>query len=320
MLLALSAVFFYSAYTKLGVFLHWNTAADKASFPISVYSDDNVFDSFQWTFFDLGFNSILVTGILARLMIGLEVLLGLFLLLHIFLKQFTYKAVIAVLAVFIVYLLVVIMKQGNSGNCGCFGNAVTMTPLQAIWKNLAMIAVTLVLWKIYPVKPYRHQEYVCLFVAALALSTPFLLRFMYVGTDPDQPKTATTIDLSPLYQYTPAPTVDLRKGKHIIAFMSLTCPHCKKAAYLLQIIHHEHPDYPLYMVLEGADAHLKTFFDETHAENVPYLYFHHTDDFTKLAGPSVPSIIWVNNGNVEYKSTYAYYQLDPNFMAQWFKK
>ncbi len=320
LLLVLAGVFFYSAYSKLGIFVRWSIPSDHTSFPIAIYSDDNTFDSFQWTFFDLGISSILLTGIIARVMIGLEVLLGLFLVCHIFLKSFTYKAVIAILSIFIVYLLVVIMKQGNTGNCGCFGNQVSMTPLQAIWKNLGMIAATLVLWKIYDVRPYKYQEYICLFVAAIALSTPFLLRFMYVGTDPEAPKTATTINLDQLYNFTPAPPVDLRKGKHIVAFMSLTCPHCKKAAYLLQIIHHEHPDYPIYLVLDGSETFLKKFFDETHAEDVPHLYFHHTPEFMAMAGPSVPSIIWINNGNVEYKSTYAYYQLDPKFMAQWFKK
>jgi hypothetical protein len=320
LLLVLAGVFFYSAYSKLGIFIRWSTPANHTSFPISIYQDDNTFDSFQWTFFDLGISSILLTGIIARVMIGLEVLLGLFLVCHIFLKSFTYKAVIAILSIFIVYLIVVILKQGNSGNCGCFGNQLSMTPMQAIWKNIAMIAATLVLWKIYDVKPYKYQEYICLFVAAIALSTPFLLRFMYVGTDPEAPQTATTLNLDPLYRFDPAPTVDLKKGKHIIAFMSLTCPHCKKAAYLLQIIHHEHPDYPIYIVLDGSENFLKPFFNETHAEDVPHLYFHHTPEFMALAGPSVPSILWVNNGTVEYKSTYAYYQLDPKFMAQWFKK
>jgi glutaredoxin len=114
--------------------------------------------------------------------------------------------------------------------------------------------------------------------------------------------------------------VDLRKGKHIIAFMSLTCPHCKKAAYLLQIIYHEHPELPIYMVLQGPEQLKQKFFDETHAEHVPYILFGHTDDFMNMAGTSVPSILWVNNGVPEYKSVYAYYQLDPKFMEEWVKK
>lgn len=295
LLLALSATFLFSGWSK-------------------IYSED-AFDNFQWTFLDLGIKSIMVSGIIARVMIGFEFMLGLFLLAHIFLKQFTYKAVIAVLVVFILYLLVVIMKQGNAGNCGCFGDKLAMTPLQAIWKNIAMIVVTVLLMYIYPGKSYKYQEYAVMFLCLTSFSAPFLINNMYLGTSPV--KYTQPIDLNLLYKYTPVPDRDLRKGKHIIAFMSLTCPHCKKAAYLLHIIHREHPEIPVYMVLDGADAHKKAFFDETHAADVPHIIYPHTDDFALMAGPAVPSIYWINDGVIEYKSKYAYYQLDPAYMVKW---
>lgn len=298
LLLALSGTFFFSAYSK-------------------IYSD-NAFDNFQWTFLDLGINSVIIAGIIARVMIGFELMLGLFLLGHVYLKKFTYKAVVATLIVFIVYLLLVILKQGNSGNCGCFGDKLAMTPLQAIWKNLAMIVTTAVLMYVYPIKPYKYQEYAVMGFCLIAFSMPFVLNGITTGTKPEKYEQA--IDLNPLYKYQPAPTIDLRKGKHIIAFMSLTCPHCKKAAYLLQIIHRKHPELPVYMVLDGSPDHKKAFFEETHAENVPLLLYPHTDEFAQMAGPSVPSIYWVNNGVIEYKSKYAYYQLDPHYMLQWVNK
>ncbi len=315
LLLAMSATFFYSAYTKCGIEFQLKGWLPQV---VETPATANAFDSFQWTFLDLGISSIFVSGVIARLMIGMEVLLGAFLLFHIFLRQFTYKAVIAVLSVFIIYLLVVIMKQGNSGNCGCFGNSVSMTPLQAIIKNLVMIAVTVVLMFIYPVRPYKYQEYWSMLLALAAFSLPFVVNTMYTGTAPE--KYTQAIDLNLLYKFDERPNVELRKGKHIIAFMSLTCPHCKKAAYLLQVIHREHPELPIYMVLDGAEEHKKAFFDETHAEHVPYLYYHHKDEFLQLAGPGVPAIYWVNNGMIEYKSKYAYYQLDPSFMREWVRR
>ncbi|MBX2906326.1 MAG: hypothetical protein KF744_09835 [Taibaiella sp.] len=298
LLLALSGTFLFSGWSK-------------------IYSD-NAFDNFQWTFIDLGIDNVLAAGILARAMIGFEFMLGLFLLGHVYLRKFTYKAIIGVLIAFIIYLLLVIAKQGNTGSCGCFGDKLAMTPLQAIWKNIAMIAATIVLMFIYPVKPYRFQEYVVMLVCLLSFSAPFVMNGIALGTAPV--KYSDQIDLNLLYKYEDKPTVDLRQGKHIIAFMSLTCPHCKKAAYLLQIIHRKHPDIPVYMVLSGHPDQKKEFFDETHAEDVPYTLYMHMEEFTQLAGPGVPAIYWFNNGKVEYKSKYAYYQLDPEFMMAWMRK
>jgi len=295
LLLALSATFFYSAYTKL-------------------YSE-NAFDNFHWTFIDLGISNIIVAGIVARMMVGMELLLGLMLLGHVYLRSFTYKAVIGVLSVFIIYLLVMIAKQGNTGNCGCFGDKLAMPPLAAIWKNVAMIAATIALIFIYPIRPYKHQAYVAMALAFLAFSTPFVTHNIYVGTAPV--KYAQKLDLDLLYKYSPTPTVDLRKGKHIIAFMSLTCPHCKKAAYLMNIIHRQYPQIPIYMVIDGAEVHKKAFFDESMAEAVPHILYPHSAEFLQLAGESVPAVYWVNNGVAEYKSKYAYYQLDPADILNW---
>lgn len=317
LLLALAATFFYSAYTKCGVQFvgeTYNIFGHKVR-GIALGPADNAFDNFQWTFLDLGISNMLIAGIIARIMIGLELLLGLFLLCHLFLKKFTYKAVIAILAVFIVYLIIVIAKQGNTGNCGCFGDKVAMKPLAAIWKNVAMIAGTIVLMLIYKVKPYKYQDYLSLVVGAVALVLPFLVNPVYLGTAPVKYEKPLNLEL--LYKYEDAPKVDLRKGKHIIAFMSLTCPHCKKAAFLMQKIHKQHPEIPLHMVLDGSKDHEKSFFDETHAENVPYTIYRHTPEFIELAGQGVPSIIWVNNGKAELKSAYAYYQLDPKYMIEW---
>ena len=315
LLFALACVFIYSAYTKSGILFH--------GFDFKLYANDNAFDNFQWTFLDLGINSIFTAGVIARLMVGFELTLGIFLLFHIFLRSFTYKAIISVLALFIIYLTIVIAKQGNTGNCGCFGDQVAMTPVAAIIKNVIMIAATLLLWFLYPVKPYKYQQYISLFLALVGFSLPFIINPMYTGTAPL--KCNMPINLNPLYEYTTPPTVELRKGKHIISFMSLTCPHCKKAAHLFSIIHREHPDLPIFFVMAGPESFLKAFFVETEAKDVPNLYFKNNVAFDSMinAGSEpgqrsgVPAIYWINNGTIEYKSTY--YQLDPKIIESWTK-
>jgi hypothetical protein len=314
-ILTLAVTFFISAYSKSGiVFVNGKLAFDFSSF-----------DNFQWSFLDLGISSILLTGIIARLMIGFELLLGLFLLFHIFLRPFTYKAIYFVLSIFIIYLIVIWAKFGNNGNCGCFGNMLVMKPSEAIIKNVIMIAATAALWFIYPIKPYKYQEFICLALALVAFSAPFVANPMYANTAP-QPWNKP-IALDSLYQYSPKPDIDLRKGKHIIAFMSLTCHHCKKAGHLLHIIHSEHPNIPIYFILDGPEAigYRQSFFKETQATTEPYLFFKHDIAMTELVNSGygkgeptgVPAIYWVNNGIIEYRSTY--YQLDPALMEKWSK-
>lgn len=287
-----------------------------AVFIISAISKLQSLEAFEWTFIDMGVKGTTSASVIAHLFIGLEFMVGLFLLLHIYLKQVTYPITIGLLVLLTGYLILLIIQQGNTGNCGCFGDWIYMNPLQAIWKNLLMIAACVALIFIYPIKPYKNQEALSAVVAMLALVAPFIVSPINTNNQPTLKNKA--IDLSPLYaDSSMKPAVELREGKHIVAFMSLTCPHCKKAAYLLHTIKLHNKNFPIYIVLSGNPDNAKEFFKESHAEDVPHMLFTDTDAFIDMAGPSVPAIYWINNSQIELESNY--YQLDPAFMARWLK-
>jgi thiol-disulfide isomerase/thioredoxin len=188
------------------------------------------------------------------------------------------------------YLVYLIVLQGNTGNCGCFGDTLHMRPLEAIGKNIAMAAITVLLMFIYDIKPYKGQGIFLVIVATASLVMPFV----------SQPLTnrSAPIDLNPLYteKGEQHPAIELRKGKHILAFMSLTCPHCRKAAKELVAIRKQYPDLPIFMILNGIPPDEPEFFNDTKSQNIPHILFNSVDDFVKMAGRFVPSIIWVNNG------------------------
>src|SRR5690606_30273094 len=193
------------------------------------------FDPFVWNVMDAGIRNMTAAGSVARDCIGLEILLGLFVVGDVYLRAFTYPAGIMLLAIFTVYLFILIGRQGDTGDCGCFGEAYAMKPSEAIIKNLLMIGIVSALVYLYPVRPFRHTVWIGAVAGMAALATPFVAH--PPGAD-DRPDVLNeVVDLSPLYNAqnpeNEPPAIDLRKGKHIVAFMSLSCRHCKKAAFLL---------------------------------------------------------------------------------------
>ncbi len=304
LLLTLAAVFLFSALTKIGLGVREN---------YSLYWTFQGVDQFTWTFIDMGINSQLWAGVIARVMVALEFMIGIFLLAHIFLKSVTYPITIAILSIFTIYLFILMGIHGNTGDCGCFGEQVIMTPLQGIIKNVIMIAVVVALMYLYPVKPYKHQEWIALVIAMGAIVTPFIMDPINASTTPTAINEA--IDLTPLYEKEKVPQVELRKGKHIVAFMSLTCPHCRKAAKKFGIIHQTNPDIPIYMVLAGNPKNVTPFFQETKSEKVPYILFRDPENFLKMAGPAVPAIYFIDNGVKEKEANL--FQLDPQYMKEW---
>lgn len=284
-------------------------------FAVSGISKIDSIETFEWSLLDLGISNFTLAAISARLLIGLELLIAGFLLFHIFLKPFTYLLTIGVLVIFTIYLGLLLIQQGNEGNCGCFGEWIYMSPLSSIWKNLAMIAATVILYFIYPGRRYKRMPIVALLVALAALTTPFVVYPMNTG---DKPLVVSeAIDLDPLYRndIPHNPDRELRQGKHVVAFMSLGCPHCRKAAFLLQIIHRQQPDIPIYLVIAGPPEMEEDFFKETNARDVPHLRFREAEDFLRMAGPSLPAIYWINNSVIERKANY--FQLDPVVIREW---
>ncbi len=291
LLLALAAVFFISGWSKL----------------------QNP-EPFAWSFLDVLPIGITAAHVLARIFIGLEWAIGAWLAAHLYLRRITYKATLLLLFLLTAYLIGLYIHQGNNGNCGCFGEWLYMKPLAAIWKNVVLVAVTVLIWIIYPAKPYRQSLYVAMLLTTAAFTVPFVLRPVYISSGAEvvnQP-----IQLDSLYALAqPAPNVDLRQGKHILCFFSSTCPHCIKAAYLVQILHRQYPEFPIYMVISGGKIAEQDFLDETKSAAVPHSLLMDTEVFVKLAGPSVPAIFWINNGVIERKSYYT--ALEPDAIRKW---
>jgi uncharacterized membrane protein YphA (DoxX/SURF4 family) len=293
----LGAVFIYSGWVKL--------------MPI---------EPFEYTFVDLGFINWQVAPFIARLMIGFEFFIGFLLLVNVNLKL-TYKLAIAVLLFFCVYLLLLMAFVGNKGNCGCFGDAIQMTPLQALIKNIIMLALFFVLYKFHEgwQLPKKWSKAILIVIACAILSFPFVrnpIELNYSEAYLNQPEENFKLELDSLYASAKLniPPRTLSEGKHVIAFMSMSCPHCRVAAKKMRIIHERNPAIPMYLVLNGLDEKLQSFFDDTHTENIPHCILN-GKNFIFLAGTSMPRIYLVNNSVVEHDMNYI--DLDQAELEKW---
>ena len=297
----IGGIFIFSGYTKL--------------YPI---------EPFEYTFVDLGFINWQIAPFIARLMIGLEFLIGILLLLNLNLKKTAYKLAIATLIFFCIYLLLLIFFTGNKGNCGCFGTAIEMTPLQALIKNGIMLALFFVLYRYHEGWEFKNKgRLIIVLIAAASFTMPFILNPValdYSEAYLDKPEENFKLELDTLYRYATlnVPPKTLSEGKHVIAFMSLTCPHCRVAANKIRIIHERNPEISFYFVLNGDIEKLKPFFEDTHTETIPHCMLvggKPVNHFIYLAGTNMPAIYMVNNGIVEHVVNYI--DLDQEEIEKW---
>lgn len=269
-------------------------------------------EPFEYTFVELGITGWKSSVIAARLFIGFELACAVLLIGNLWLRKLTIPLVTFILIIFTVYLIVQISSFGNGGNCGCFGDYWQLTPLEGIVKNIVMLLVAVFIYVFHKgFSPQRIKG-----IAAAAIIVTFAMPFLLNPVDLNAAehnysnKLNYKVDLDILYtdEYNEPPRVELRKGKWIIAFMSLKCPHCKRAAKKLHIMKLENPGLPIHLVLNGKQEQLQPFFDETRAGNLSWSVFNGADQFIKMAGVNLPEIVWVNNSIVEHKSSYTLMQ------------
>jgi hypothetical protein len=85
---------------------------------------------------------------LARLIIALEMAIAIAILQKHYLKSFVIPVTIALLCIFCIHLGIQMYQYGAmNGNCGCFGQLIPMTPLEAFIKNLVTLAILIYLYK-----------------------------------------------------------------------------------------------------------------------------------------------------------------------------
>jgi thiol-disulfide isomerase/thioredoxin/uncharacterized membrane protein YphA (DoxX/SURF4 family) len=86
----------------------------------------------------------------SRILIGIEFALGIAILIPHYLKKITIPATILLLTIFTLHLSYTTFSSGNAGNCGCFGELIPMTPVEAIIKNILAIGLLIWLFKLTP--------------------------------------------------------------------------------------------------------------------------------------------------------------------------
>ena len=239
----------------------------------------------------------------SRTLIGIEFALGLLILQRNFLRKLVIPATMLMLVVFIIHLTIDTIANGNSGSCGCFGELLPMTPVEAIIKNVISVALLVWLYKLIPAGTDKKNFWILTTVTFACILGLFMLapiqpRTSDTGVDepvetavdtvtttpPAIDSTTTTPTATPASQVEPAAIeqpvaaqeppktksmysqyfASADKGKKIIGLFAPGCDHCQETAKLLTQMRAKNKDLPELLII---------FMDEE-AEKIPEFFQH----------------------------------------------
>ena len=254
----------------------------------------------------LGFSSE-ISSYLSRILIALEFAIGVLILLPFYLKRIVIPLTIFVLAAFCVHLALQIYLTGNSGNCGCFGTLLPMTPLEAILKNLFAIGLLVILNKLLSKDKSKSIEIFYGFLIYL---------FFVIGIMALVPiKNSSNVTIDSNYQIQEdlvlegpkqmksefgqtLPFAD--KGRLILCFFAPGCDHCRAAVRSIDSLSKIVEDFPkVEIVFMDEEVDKIPEFFEYAGSNYHYIVLDISTFYDVLTWErDTPGIFYMWNGNI----------------------
>jgi thiol-disulfide isomerase/thioredoxin/uncharacterized membrane protein YphA (DoxX/SURF4 family) len=153
--------------------------------------------AFEKQMVDLGITSWCYAPYLSRFIIALELSIGILMLQSHYLKKIVIPATVLLLFAFCIHLVIQMIAHGAmSGNCGCFGQLIPMTPLEAFIKNVISIGLLIYLYKNVSDKEPGQNKFVYLVVAYLGTALALYVFFPFCPCkDSRVGKEAATVSL-----------------------------------------------------------------------------------------------------------------------------
>lgn len=298
-----SRIIFYTISFLLGILFLFS--AFSKTIPISLFID-NIYNRFSITY--------QLASILARFIIGFEAGLGILLILGLYGKwRWVLYSVFGLLIAFTAFIVIIWIQEGNEADCGCMGDVIKLNPMWSIIKNLVMILMTTILILKDKKVESTSRYYFAWIIPIVFICYPFIFVPGELGIDKMY---ATTYNDS-----LTAPPIDLREGKHIVAFLSLTCSHCREAASKFATMKNEDPTMPIVFIFSGLpEDHpelLSEFLKETNSDSITRHFIPKTI-FREMAGRGVPSIFLLNGSEIEDKID-NYHTMSVKRLKEWYR-
>lgn len=291
----------------------------------------------------------------SRILIGIEFALGIAILLKDYLKKITIPATILLLSVFVIHLSYTTFVSGNAGNCGCFGELIPMTPVEAIIKNIIAIGLLIWLFKILPADGKSNfwllKSVVLGCILALFMVAPIrpVAEVMDEPTSEIQDNLGVVVDSSGLLTIE-EPKAEITKDtikkaeekkaedapkkvksgyekyftgidtdKKILCYFVPGCDHCMDTAKELNEMRKKDKNFPpIYVIFMNEEPEKIPTFFEFAGTKFPYKMIDVIPFWTELgSGKDTPGVKYLWNGN-EFKY---YYGINENkFNSNEFKK
>ena len=131
----------------------------------------------------------------------------------------------------------------------------------------------------------------------LSIVTPFILNPVRLSNNFHGSEEPFELDITGIPKhFIDGDSLALNDGEVIVAFLSVTCKHCKTAAYMLEIAKRKYNLPSVVAVFIGDEEKLPKFWSESNSD-FPYVFFANKRIY-KITSGKFPTIMHMKDGLV----------------------
>ena len=258
-------------------------------------------DSFEIYIYSYHFFSLNASFIAARLAIILELVLGIGLVSHTVHKMYWWGSMVMLggYTLLLIYALIL----GRNDSCHCFGDFIQLDPKQSLVKNGVLMLLFLPIYRMESWKTPFRWLILCLTVMASTIA-------VFVISPPDNltsnadPEQNLQIELfDEMLDASPLDTLNLRKGKQVICFLSTSCEYCQMAAHKLSLMQQFYgfPKENITYLFMGNEEGVASFYEQSESAWYRDMLYPDVARMLKAINGNFPVIVFLEDGEVVHE-------------------
>lgn len=261
-------------------------------------------DNFEIYIYSFGLFSYTWTTFISRLLIFIELLIGISLILKICFKQIWWLTMAMMLGFTLFLIYAAIFR--NDSNCHCFGSLIELNPSQSIIKNIIVLALLFFIRneESHDYKPVlRKLLTVGIVLVSLIVSfvlLPMDVVYNRIYSEKDNVNTVAFYDsLDDSTYFDGEKLLDVGEGRYLINYALAGCKFCRLGTekLLLMVGKHNIPHEKVKFIIGGSDEAISNFLEKTGTSD----YEHWKIPASKMMSITFgrfPLYVFVENGKI----------------------
>ena len=258
-------------------------------------------DRFEIYIYSYHFFSLNFSFIMARLAIILELVLGIMLVSNC-LHKLIWWGSIAMLGGYTL-LLIYALVLGRTDSCHCFGDFLQLDPKWSIVKNGVLILLFLPIYRMESWQTPFRWLILCLAIMITSIAV-FVISPPDNLTSNSNPKQNLQTELfNEMLNDTPLDTLNLRKGKKVICFLSTSCEVCQMAAHKLSLMQQFYgfPKENVTCLFMGNEEGIEKFYEQSGSARYRDVLYPDVPRLLKAVNGNLPTIVFLEDGKVAHE-------------------